>query len=1340
MAPEVQLADPKRINHPGGWLRSLLTLAICGWFGHVHGQFFAMSNGSVSTCSGAFLDSGGQGASGYGDSEDLTYTICPDNPGDAISLNFITFTLDVSGVGPIDAMTIHDGNSTAAPMLGTWTGTALQGSVITASLTNTTGCLTVVFNSNETGTGVFAASITCFEPCARPTALATHGLSGPLRICPGENVTFNSSASFAEPGFAIASRRWEFGDGSFQNNAPVNASHTYAQEGAYIAQLFVTDDNGCTSANRVDLVVMVGTEPNFIGTTGDLVGCVGEELCLDGIANPRTWVQQPDPNLGGGVFLPDNVGECFTSELTFNQFAPGQTMTSVNNIQGICLDMEHSFIGDLVISIISPTGETVIMHQQGGAGTYLGVPVDIDSQPLDQGTCWNYCWSPTSNNGTWADNASATLPSGTYESLNPLNGLIGSQLNGTWTIRVCDLWASDNGFICNWGIDFDPALFDDLLVFTPVIGADCDSSSWSGPNISSTSADCNSVCLTPTAAGNFNYVYTVTDNHGCTYDTTLTVTVVAPRNAGLDGSLVLCATAPNSNLFNALNGAPQGGGTWTGPTGASSATFNPGTSPPGIYTYTVTGTEACQTRSAVVEVTVVEPEDPGADTTLTLCSTGPNLNLFNRLGGDPDPGGSWTGPDGLNVGNMIDPSLASAGTYTYTLGDNAPCPAVAAIIEVDILEPPDAGLGDTLTVCSIDAPLDLFDLLGGSPDVGGSWIGPSTVVNDQFDPATMNAGNYRYRVTGTSPCPDLTSIIRILVNDPPDPGTNGALTLCTNGAPQPLMDELGGSPEMTGTWSGPSVVTAGVYDPLTMNAGDYTYTVSGPEACPDRSAVVNVVEVSAPNAGLDGILQVCPENSGAALFPELEGTPQSGGTWSAPDGSLTDDTFEAQSEAIGMYRYVVWGQAPCAPDTAEVAVSLHPLPLVDAGYDGLTCTLGSEVHASGNFASGIWTGPASVTFSDATSPSTQVFATVGGDVDLQWSATSVDGCAGADSVRMTFTEELVPVTNVSDPICFGGCSGVANLSASGGNSADGTYGYQWTSGLTGQLPEMIGLCAGEYTFEVTDDNGCSAVASFTLNDPEPADIDALLVVDETCPGTCDGRIMVVDPAGARYSLDQGSTYQAQPVFGPLCPGQYVVWMEDEDGCLAVDPATIVSPPPVLAGFTMSTDTVFLSAPMVEFYNTSSTNATRFVWDMGDGRTEEGPDPVHSFPAALGDRYTVCLTAYDANNCPDSVCAPIEVLDVLLAFVPNAFSPNGDGNNEGFGPVFNIPWVKDYTFLVFDRWGEELFASTVVGGQWDGTYGGQPAKPDVYVWKLACTDALTGEPAKRPTSRRSRSSR
>jgi gliding motility-associated-like protein len=71
----------------------------------------------------------------------------------------------------------------------------------------------------------------------------------------------------------------------------------------------------------------------------------------------------------------------------------------------------------------------------------------------------------------------------------------------------------------------------------------------------------------------------------------------------------------------------------------------------------------------------------------------------------------------------------------------------------------------------------------------------------------------------------------------------------------------------------------------------------------------------------------------------------------------------------------------------------------------------------------------------------------------------------------------------------------------------------------------------------------------------------------------------------------------------------------------------------------------------------------------------------------------------------------------LVYVPNAFSPNGDGRNEGFRPVLNGFSTWNYTLLIFDRWGKEIYRTTDREAEWDGRVGGQETVIDVYVWKV-----------------------
>jgi len=114
--------------------------------------------------------------------------------------------------------------------------------------------------------------------------------------------------------------------------------------------------------------------------------------------------------------------------------------------------------------------------------------------------------------------------------------LVGCPLNGSWTFSVYDNLGADNGYIFEWGINLNPALYPDVTTFTPIYGADADSSWWEGPNIGAVSGNGDVITLNITQPGSYNYTYYATNNFGCTFDTTITVNVeIAPSiSAGPD--------------------------------------------------------------------------------------------------------------------------------------------------------------------------------------------------------------------------------------------------------------------------------------------------------------------------------------------------------------------------------------------------------------------------------------------------------------------------------------------------------------------------------------------------------------------------------------------------------------------------------------------------------------------------------------------------------------------------------------------------------------------------------------------------------------------------------------
>lgn len=547
-----------------------ISLSILGLlaFVSVKGQVnIFMEDGSVTACSGSFQDdnSGGSQGAPYSDT-DYTFTICSDSPGDVVQVEFVAFNLQTSpNPNNSDYLTIYDGDNTGENSLGSYTGTNLQGLAVTGTIANTTGCLTFVFTcntGNTSGAPGWEALISCTTPCAPPTSVGAivdpepQGDEMSVGVCLGQPISFSDNGSFAESGFTLSNYIWDFGDGTIEEGANLtDIVHDFSEPGEYIVTLTVQDNNGCYSLNLDPLQVLVSTIPIFI-TDFTPVICLGGEGYVDG--NPVqnvTWTALPPQVVAGETYLADGAGFSYSSELTFDFFEADAVLEDCDDLISVFVNMEHSYLGDLGIYIECPNGTVVNLIDwglNGGGGTFLGECVD-DGTTI-AGTGYDYGWQPGLTNGNLDDNNSTSVSyvnnagqnvtgnivdPGFYESDEDMCNLVGCPLNGTWTFNVVDNLAIDNGYIFEWGMEFNPYLYPDVTTFTPEVGLGVDSSWWEGPFINSTSADGNVAYIEPPALGFYDYTFFATNNFNCTFDTTVTVEVVPGPvvDAGLDQTL-----------------------------------------------------------------------------------------------------------------------------------------------------------------------------------------------------------------------------------------------------------------------------------------------------------------------------------------------------------------------------------------------------------------------------------------------------------------------------------------------------------------------------------------------------------------------------------------------------------------------------------------------------------------------------------------------------------------------------------------------------------------------------------------------------------------------------------
>ncbi len=496
-----------------------------------------MTNGSTSACSGTFYDSGG--TSDYNNSLTQVFTICPSTAGAKVRALFTSFQTE----GSLDFLEIFDGNSVAAPTLGTYSGTSSPGTV-QATPGNASGCLTFRFTSDGSVTYPgWEATLSCIVPCQTITSnlVSTNeaaGAGGIIRICQGESVNFVGSGTFSSSS-AGATYTWSMGNGATVSGTNIN--YTWPAVGSYLVNLTVTDPSGCTNTNYINQQVQVSTTPTISTSATPATLCTNQTSNLSANVTMTPYTINCTPPVSGTTFLPDGSGVSYTTSITTNCYQPGLTVTAATDITNICLNMEHSYLGDLSLSISCPNGQSVslVNYGSGGGSANLGTPwatatVDGSTSTTTPGTGANYCFTPSASTtlvggiltgGTFPNgNGPSTytdsyVPAGSYQPAASFAGLIGCPLNGSWTIHVTDNLAADNGYIFNWDINFSAALMT-ASSFTPTIV----SQGWV-PAATLTSTGATTAQVVPTSTGSPCFNYSVTDNFGCTYTQPQCITV-----------------------------------------------------------------------------------------------------------------------------------------------------------------------------------------------------------------------------------------------------------------------------------------------------------------------------------------------------------------------------------------------------------------------------------------------------------------------------------------------------------------------------------------------------------------------------------------------------------------------------------------------------------------------------------------------------------------------------------------------------------------------------------------------------------------------------------------------
>lgn len=336
------------------------------------------------------------------------------------------------------------------------------------------------------------------------------------------------------------------------------------------------------------------------------------------------------------------------------------------------------------------------------------------------------------------------------------------------------------------------------------------------------------------------------------------------------------------------------------------------------------------------------------------------------------------------------------------------------------------------------------------------------------------------------------------------------------------------------------------------------------------------------------------------------------------------------------------------------------------------------------------------------------------------------GCTGDFNINI----EDFPVLEVDlDGInisCFGETDGNVLATPTGGA---GGYSYQWNN-TNSNNNEIFDLPAGTYIVTLTDVNGCVITENVVITEPPQLFLDLTDKEDILCNGDETGFIAIEGTGGTpgfEYSLDGDTIFQVSPVFEDLPAGTYTITVRDSRGCTETLDVQLEQPAPLFveAGDDQTVELGF-TANLNAFHSPPFRPVT---WSWSHAETLDCPD-CDDPTAQPFQTTTYVVTVEDETKCISQDSVTIHVIKNYPIYIPNAFSPNNDGLNDGF-TIYGGPAVRTIRYLkIFNRWGGMVFEGydLELGKEsmgWDGIFNGKPMNAAVFAY-LAELEFIDGE--------------
>jgi gliding motility-associated-like protein len=801
-----------------------------------------------------------------------------------------------------------------------------------------------------------------------------------------------------------------------------------------------------------------------------------------------------------------------------------------------------------------------------------------------------------------------------------------------------------------------------------------------------------------------NYAIEITDSKGCILNLNETIIEPLPLDISFVVQNVSCFGGSDGSIDATVTGgnAPYSL-TWSNSLYIVLNHFNPLISNLKTDTYSlkVTDSKNCVHQEDAV---VAQPQQP-----ITVTYTKEDVKCFGANTGSIDitvVGGtapytySWSnGANTQDVLNLI------AGTYFVTTTDAQNCERVDSVIIMQPLQP--------LTIVDSIKPVSCFggndgtieiSVSGATPTYTYAWSNGATTTKL----SNLTAGNYTVTVTDILNC----ELIEIkTVAEPIAPVAvvaNVTDANCYKGSDGIIvLDVAGGTAGYTYHWATSTFIVINDYDSILSNvkAGNYLVTVTDTKGCSDS---LNIAMGEPSEFKLDVVA-----NNGVSCF-------------GIADGNITVNAVGGNAP----YNYV-WDNGVTINSLDSLASGEYTITVTDAKncelsitytIDGPTEPLSAEVISTPVKCFDDENGTASLTVRGGTQPYQVTWTNGETGYALYnlaagpYTITVFDnnGCLVKTGTYVNGPVKPLDIAFTTDSVkCFGGKDGSIAVTLEGGTTP---YKYYWadTLNLFNNNRESINnLEAKDYLFRVVDYFGCDRSVIIPVYEPTP--LSAIFNTSNIkCYGNSDGAIKVLASGGVPpYDFRWNDTVTGGTLTA-IEAGNYAVTITDFNNCKLVADTTLYQPKRLSVNlYPKSVSCMELQDAYIETGVGGGTPEYTFKWNTG-----QTTQNISGLEAGF---YS--LTVRDQNNCTDSASAEINPSETDCIYIPNSFTPNGDGKNDTW-MIKNIGLRPNCVVIIFNKWGNKLFESKGYNEPWDGTMNGSPLPADTYYFII---DLGTGKP-------------